>query len=417
MPSAADQTLPGSQTLRAERTPLGIVTARATIKGKPVIYTSLRSTYLHEIDSAMGFSDFNDPNRMRNARDFQRAAAKIGYTFNWLYVDDRDIAYFNSGNNPRRAAGVTGQLPIPSRYEWRGFDPERNVAAYTPFAQHPQVVNGQPFITSWNNKQARGFAGADTNVFSSVFRSDMLDLQIRSRLAGGRRMTLPELVDAMGEAATTDLRALRVLPLALQVIGTPSDPRLAEAVAELRAWVADGAHRRDLDSNGRYEHADAIKTLDAFWPRWMRAQFEPSLGEGLFAALVQAHELDNEPNNHGDHVGSAYQNGWYGYAHKDLRTVMGLKVKRRYSKRYCGGGKLARCRAALTEALAKALDDDPGRLYADPACSAAGKPGDQACHDAIVFRAVGGATQPMIPWQNRPTYQQAVEIPAHRPRG
>jgi acyl-homoserine lactone acylase PvdQ len=416
LPSLGDPTPPGSQTLRAERTKLGLVRARATIGGRPVLYTALRSTYRHEIDSALGFSAFNDPARMRDARDFQRAASRIGYTFNWLYADDRDIAYFNSGDNPQRAPGITGQLPAPAKYEWRGYDPERNVAAYTPFAEHPRAINGQPFITSWNTKQARGYAGADTNLFTSVFRSDMLDQEIRARIAGRRKITLAGLVEAMGEAATTDLRAERVLPLALRVLGAPRDPALAAAVAKLRAWVAAGAHRRDRDGDGRYEHADAVRILDAFWPRWMRAQFAPSLGEPLFDQLAAAHELDNAPNDHGQHRGSAYQTGWYGHASKDLRRVLGLKVRAPYSKRYCGGGRVARCRAALRGALARALEDDPGRLYADPVCAAAGRAGDQACFDAIRLRPIGGATQPLIGWQNRPTYQQAVEVQGHRPR-
>ena len=124
--------------------------------------------------------------------------------------------------------------------------------------------------------------------------------------------------------------------------------------------MASGAHRRDRDGNGRYEHAEAIRILDGFWPRWMRAQFEASLGAPLFEALRNAHEFDNAPNDHGSHVGSAYQTGWYGYAYKDLRRVLGLRVKQPYSKRYCGGGNLARCRSALLGALGEAIDADPG---------------------------------------------------------
>jgi acyl-homoserine lactone acylase PvdQ len=415
-PTLADSTRAGTQTLRAGRTKLGLVTGRATIKGVPVAYTRLRSTYMHEIDSARGFSDFNDPAKMRDARDFQRAAHKIGYTFNWLYVDDRDIAYFNSGHNPQRAKGVTGQLPTPAHLEWRGFDPDNNTAAYTSFGKHPRAINGQPYITSWNNKQARGYAGADTNLFSSVFRSQMLDQEIDARIAGPKKTDLPGLVEAMGEAATTDLRAEKVLPLALRVIGQPADPKLADAVAKLRAWVADGSHRRDRDGDGRYEHADAIRILDAFWPRWMRAQFEPSVGAELYEQLTSAHEVDNTPNGHGGHQGSAYQTGWYGYAYKDLRRVLRLKVRAPYSKRYCGGGRRARCAAVLRGALAEALDVDAATLYRDATCAQAGTPGDQVCFDKIAFRATGAITQPLIGWQNRPTYQLAVEVQGHRPR-
>jgi hypothetical protein len=244
----------------------------------------------------------------------------------------------------------------------------------------------------------------------------MLDSEIEPRIAGPKKIDLPGLVEAMGEAATTDLRAESVLALALDVIGAPADPALADAVAKLRAWVADGAHRRDRDGDGRYEHADAIRILDAFWPRWMHAQFEPSLGARLFEQLEAAHELDNAPNNHGNHMGSAYQTGWYGYAAKDLRRVLGRRVAQPYSKRYCGAGVRARCRAVLRSALADALGDSPAKLYADKTCTAAGRPGDQACFDAISFRATGGVTQPLIGWQNRPTYQQAIEVQGHRPR-
>ena len=51
-PSAGDSTPAGTQTLRALRTKMGLVIARGTIKGMPVAYTKLRSTYMHELDAA-----------------------------------------------------------------------------------------------------------------------------------------------------------------------------------------------------------------------------------------------------------------------------------------------------------------------------------------------------------------------------
>jgi acyl-homoserine lactone acylase PvdQ len=416
-PNLADQTAPGSETLRVQRTKLGIVIARGTARGEPVAYTQLRSTYFHEIDSARGFADFNEPAKMRNARDFQRAAAKIGYTFNWLYADDRDIAYFNSGANPRRQPGTTGQLPLAAADAWQGWNADTWTSKLTPDREHPQLVNGQDYLTSWNNKQARGYAGADSNVFSSVFRSDMLDQEIEARLAGERKMRLPQLVDAMEEAATTDLRAEAVLPLALQAIGTPSDPQLAGAVAQLRAWVADGAHRRDRDGDGVYEHADAIRILDAWWPLWMTGEFQPALGPTLFGQLVANVGFDNAPNNHGAHLGSAYQNGWYGYAKKDLMAVLGQQAKQPYAITYCGGGDRAACRAMLLDTLRQAVTTPNDAVYSgDAQCEKAGQPHDQKCYDKISFRPLGGATQPMIDWVNRPTYQQVVEVQGHRGR-
>jgi acyl-homoserine lactone acylase PvdQ len=414
VPNLADQTAPGSETLRVLRTKLGIVRARGTVKGRPVLFTSLRSTYFHEVDSARGFSDLNNPNKVKDAASFARAAGKIGYTFNWLYADDKDIAYYNSGNNPQRADGTTGQLPMSPANTWKGWNPDTNVADYTPPSEHPQVVD-QDYITSWNNKQAKGFAGADSNLFSSVFRSQLLDRQLDRRLKEGRKLDLPGLVDAMEEAGTTDLRGQEDLPLALKVIGRPSDPALRAAVRTLKAWVRSGTQRRDKDGDGVYDHADAVRIMDAWWPRWLQAEFQPTLGPTIFATLP--HGQDNSPNNHGDHLGSAYQEGWYGYAAKDLHTVLGQHVAEPYNRTFCGKGELAACRRALRQSLKAALAVPASQLYAgDATCQKAGKDGDQACYDAVSFRPLGGISQPLIPWINRPTYQQAVEIAGHRPR-
>ena len=115
-PTAGDSTPAGSETLRAERTKLGLVAARARVAGKPVILTKLRATYFHEVDSSAGFLEFNDPDKIRSAADFQRAANKIGYTFNWLYADSRQIAYYNSGANPVRAKGIDPDFPVSVSY-------------------------------------------------------------------------------------------------------------------------------------------------------------------------------------------------------------------------------------------------------------------------------------------------------------
>ncbi|MDX6669643.1 MAG: hypothetical protein QOI91_6 [Solirubrobacteraceae bacterium] len=410
-PSAADQTAAGTQTLRTLRTKLGLVRSRATIRGKPVAYVELRSTYFHEIDSAGGFSDFNNPDKMRNAGDFQRAAAKIGYTFNWLYIDNRDIAYFNSGNNPVRPPGVDPLLPTRAAFEWANFNPDDWTASYTAPATHPQIVN-QQYLTSWNNRQAPGYNSG----YYSVHRADPLDDGIRNGIAGSAKMTLPQLVDAMESAATIDLRAYKVLPYLLQVLGRQTDPALQDAINKLQTWRRHGSHRIDRNRDGTYEDADAIAILDAWWPRLLTAQFKPTMGAGLFDALHGHLAFDNEPNNHGDHLGSAYQDGWYGYASKDLRTLLRRRVRGRYERVFCGGGSRARCRRALSESLRAALQVDRAAMYRDDACASAGKPSDQWCFDTIRFRPLGGITQPLIHWQNRPTYQQVVEIQSHRPR-
>jgi acyl-homoserine lactone acylase PvdQ len=414
-----DDTPAGTQTLRAERTKLGLVVARATVGGRPVAFTRLRSTYHHEVDSAGGFYELNDPGRVRSPQDFQRAAARIGYTFNWFYVDHDEVAYMNSGANPLRARNVDPMLPTRAAFEWQGLNPDLNIASYTPPAAQPQALN-QSWMTSWNNAQAHGFMGGAAKSYASpVYRSSLLDDRVRRLVRGPRKATLTELVDAMTDAATVDLRADRVLPLALAVIGRPRDPTVAGAVAKLRAWRAEGSHRIDRDRNGRYEHSEAIAIMDAWWPRMLEAMFKPAMGAEAYDALAAYVAQDNHPNNHGGHLGSAWDDGWYGFAHKDLRAVLRRPVRGRYVRLFCGGGSRPRCRRALSESLRASLRVDRGAMYADEVCSRPRRRDGmdaQACYDSLFFRLVGGIGQPLLPWQNRPTYQQVVEIPGPAPR-
>jgi hypothetical protein len=272
-------------------------------------------------------------------------------------------------------------------------------------------VTDQRFLVNWNNKQARGYASAETNAYSSVYRSQMLSDRVREAIRGGRKLTLPGLIDIMEVAGTGDLRAHSVLPLALRIVGAPKDPRLRAAVEALRAWRRDGGLRKDADGDGVYEHSDAVALMDAWWPLWLKAQFEPVLGPTTMDKLEAALEIDNPPNNHGEHLGSSYQGSWYGFARKDLRTVLGRRVRGRYAREFCGRGRPARCRRALRRSLKAALDVPRSALYGgDEVCRAAGRDGDQWCYDAVRQRPVGGATQPLIHWINRPTYQQANEI-------
>ena len=432
-PNAADQTFPpGGETLRANRTKLGIEIARALIGGKPFVYVQLRSTYMHEADSALGFVDYNDPRKMDTPEEFQRAASKIGFTFNWFFTNEDSVAYFNSGNNPERPAGPDPNFPVRAcptnatsrcKYEWIGWDPDTTpgspnmfVSDYTPFGEHPQTID-QRYLTSWNNKQARAYRAADDNFsYQSIHRSEPLDDRIRPRIAGAGKMSLRDLTDAMEDAGTVDLRGDKVLPFALELLGSESDPQVASAIAKLRAWVEDGAHRRDKNHNGVYEHTEAIKIMDAWWPRWIEAQFKPALGADLYDKLVDMIGLDDEPNNSGEHRGSAYIAGWYGYAEKDLRSILGRNPPGEYSRQYCGGGSRSACETILRDSLKQAIAADRASTYDDPGGDCDDDPegfeDDQLCFDAIFHTAVGAVEVPPIHWINRPTFQQAVEVGA-----
>ncbi|WP_433261885.1 penicillin acylase family protein [Micromonospora vinacea] len=429
-PTLADSTPAGSYTLRALRTKYGLVSYRGLVNGQPTAFTKLRSTYRHEADSAIGFQAFNDPSAMGSAAAFQASAASVGYAFNWFYVNSTEAAYLNSGSNPVRPATADPNLPTRAEpaYEWAGWNPDTNDATYTPASTHPQSVN-QDYYVSWNNKQARDFGAADGNFsFGSVHRAQLLDGPVRAAIAQ-RKLGRADVVKIMADAAVTDLRGQQVLGDLLRVLdSTPvTDPALADAVGKLRAWEQAGARRVETSPGSKvYQHADAIRIFDAWWPLLASAQFRPGLGPDLYAALVDAIEVNEAPSggqNGGRdgaaswalqgqaHKGSSFQYGWWGYVDKDLRTVLGDPVAGGLGRAYCGNGNLGACRQALLDTLGEAAAVPATTVYpGDKSCGA----GDQWCADSIAQSGLGGITHPLIAWQNRPTYQQVVSFPARR---
>jgi acyl-homoserine lactone acylase PvdQ len=423
-PNLGDSTPAGSQTLTAYRTKIGLVEARGRVKGDPVAYVQDRSTYMHELDSAIGFMLFNEPAQMADPVAFEKAAYHIGYAFNWLYTDSKHIAYFNAGQLPVRAPHTNPLYPTMASHPWVGFNPANNTSKDLPIYEHPQVID-QNWITSWNNKEAPGYSGPDdlTN-FTSVWRSQLLDEGIKHDLAHGHKMTLAQLIQAMESAGTVDLRGSAVLPYLLRVLGKPSNPALAQAVSELSGWAANGSHIFSPTYRQDYEHAAAIQIMDAWWPLLVKAIYQPVVGSSAFSQLQQVDPTDQPPNEQvtspgggGEvHMGSAWDVGFYGTVQTDLEDVLGLHPRGALKLKYCGRGNLVACRTELEASLSQAVAESrtqvyPGYKEGSTTCAA----GDQWCWDAIVFRPFGAISQPFMQWVNRPTFQQAVEVQSHRP--
>ncbi|WP_435241441.1 penicillin acylase family protein [Streptomyces cucumeris] len=416
-PTVADSTAAGSYRLQVYRTKYGLVSHRATVGGKPVAFTSLRATYRHEADSIIGFQMLNDPGHVKDVKSFQTATQNINYTFNWFYADSRQTGYYNSGLNPSRAADIDSSLPVKAEpaYEWRDFDPSDNTAAYTPPSEHPQSVD-QDYYISWNNKLAEDYAASGFGN-GSVHRGNLLDDRVRALIKKGG-VTRAALTRAMAEAAVTDLRGEDVLPELLKVLRSQpiDDPKAVTAVQQLESWQGAGAQRKETSPGSHtYGHPDAVRIMDAWWPLLVESEFKPGLGDELYEALKGNVPIDEAPSaGHGptgSHAGSAFQNGWWSYVDKDLRKVLGEDVKGPLATSYCGGGEPGACRDALLTTLKQAAAKSATEVYpGDDSCKA----GDQWCADAIIHRAVGGITHDTIGWQNRPTYQQVVEFPAHR---
>ncbi|MFE5138785.1 penicillin acylase family protein [Streptomyces fagopyri] len=416
-PTTADGTAAGSYRMQVYRTKYGPVEYRATVGGKKVAYTTLRSSYMHEADSIIGFQMLNDPDYVKSPATFQSAVQHINYTFNWFYADSAHTAYYNSGDNPVRASGVDAEFPVWAQapYEWQNWDPATNTAAYTPASAHPNSTD-QDYYISWNNKQAKDYTTAPWGD-GSVHRGNLLEDRVKKLVAAGG-VTRSSLTRAMADAALADLRAEDVLPKLLQVVRSSpvTDTTAAAAVTKLSDWVTAGARRKETSAGSKtYGNADAIRILDAWWPLLVKAEFTPGLGTDLYTAFTANLPVDESPSAaHGPtgaHAGSSFQYGWWSYVDKDIRAVLGRPVQGGLAQKYCGGGSLSACRDILISTLKTASGLTAAQVYpGDDQCSA----GDQWCADSIVQRALGGIKHGRITWQNRPTYQQVVEYTSHR---
>ena len=116
--------------------------------------------------------------------------------------------------------------------------------------------------------------------------------------------------------------------------------------------------------------------------------------------------------------GCDFADGWYGYVQKDLRDVLaaghqGVKPSSAYSRLYCGAGSLSTCSAALQSSLKEALSVTPQQIYGHGACE---ENPQASCFDMNRFVSASGVSVPPFPFQNRPTFQQVIELKRKLPR-
>jgi len=379
----------------------GPLVARGTlVDDTPIAIATLRSTYRNELGSALGFRRINDPTYITDGyASFRQAlGGGVDYTFNWFYIDRKDIGYQHSCKCPQRAQGVDPYFPTlgDGSFDWQGFIP----LSAQPFELNPS----EGYLTSWNNKQAPQFGANDREYsYGPTYRSQLLDKRVEALIAAGNA-DRTDMIDAMEDAGTVDLRGQEVLPLLLQVLGATApgglDPRVQDMRDRLTAWVTTETHRRDFDDSGEYDDPQSPAIIDAWWTRLSHAMFDTVSGNAISALRIGLHDTPAA------HQGSAFNGGFYGHVQKDLRQVLGLPVQDPWSRTYCGNGNLAACRTALWEAMEDAAAD----LEAAFGSANVADWKRTRADDEVQHRAVGITAVPPIHWINRPTFQQVVQL-------
>ncbi|MCW2667175.1 MAG: Penicillin amidase [Frankiales bacterium] len=401
---------PGEVVLTTLRSVHGPVQGFATVGGRPVALTFSSGVYRQAIQSLVAFQRLAE-NRVTSPASFEAAMRLFTGNENWFYNDARSISWLQSGRFPKRARGVDLDVPTwgTGAYDWQGFSP--STFGYTPLpaSANPRATDPeQGYLLSWNNKAAPGWR-APPGVWSygASQRSSLLELPLRGRIAKGK-LDLAAVAKVNAGAGTRDLRGYDVLPQLLAVLGTPSaaDQPVVDA---LRAWQRSGAHRRSVSGGPAYDASAAVLAFDAWWPRVVSAVFEPVLGKDLLAQVARDEllPLTAAPTAQG------FFGGWQSHVKADLRRVLGQRVLGGQSRTYCAGGSLAGCRALLLSSLRAAVAS-VAAAQGTTDLTAWRKP--VLCPDApgtcdqILPTAAGAVATPPQPWQNRGTFQQAVEV-------
>jgi acyl-homoserine lactone acylase PvdQ len=369
----------------------GPVIGYASVDGRRVALTRKRSSYGRDTVDQILYRDLT-LNKVRNVQQFFRAANQTPQTFNSFYLDDRDIGVFTSGRVPIRPAGTDPALPIDGRgsFEWKGT---------MSFAQHPRGVNprnGQ--IVNWNNKLAHGFQSGDDNWALGAVQRNLL---LTGALGGGRE-TLASVTSAMNKAATQDVRVMTTLPVIAEVLdgGPAPSQREGQMLQLLKLWRQNGGSRLDRNLDGVIDDPGAA-IMDRAWPKLADAWGTPVLGPQVNELAGIYGRFDLPP-------GGQY-GGWHIYMNKDLRSILGKRVRGAFSTRYCGNGDLKACRDSLWAAIKAAGDELAAEQGPDPT-------GWHSNAERERIKFVPGLLPYTMRYTNRPSgIQQVITFTGHRP--
>jgi len=360
------------QALRFKKSVHGPVIGTATVGGRPYALARKRSTFGRDGLNLAALKDLTE-GKASTPQKFWKAANQFGFTFNWAYASRKATANFSSGLLPRRARGLDRRLPTlgTGRYEWRGFLGER---------EHPHDVSGPGgLLLNWNNQSAPRFMHGDDEPYGSVHRVELFD-------KFPSRVRLPDVVSVMNRAATEDVRS-PVWPVISRVLrgGAAPNARAQQVVDLLDSWVARDAPRLDADLDGFHDDPGPAIMDKAFRPL-AEAVMRPVFGNLLA-------DLDSVRGLTGHSAAS--------YIDKDLRTLLGRRVRGKFNLRYCGKGRVAACRASLWAAIDQSAVELAAELGPDPTkwLSAGGR---------TTF--VPGLLPNTMRDTNRPTFQQVLEF-------
>ncbi len=333
---------------------------------------------------------------MHDVQSFYDVFYNTTGSFNWFYIDDRDIAFFHSGDYPQRANGIHPELPSwgNGQYDWDGFLPQQ---------AHPQASNPERgYLASWNNRPAR-LVGR-RRPCPLWFRPPQRHPRCAPATASGGRQRHPGTHGGShGRCRHRGSARPGNHPHALALLEAPVTGDQDSAIRLMQDWVANGAMRRDRDGSGDYDEEAAVALMDAWYPLMIDILLQITDVEDVDGQNLSLMDRDNKPAA----GGSAYNFGYYSYVERVLEQALGTSANPYRELRCANSDDSNACRDALADSLNQAIEQLGGIASMDSWDV------DES-QDQIQHRAIGLSGVAPIHWQNRPTFQQVVEFTGHR---
>ncbi|MBN8869046.1 MAG: penicillin acylase family protein [Solirubrobacterales bacterium] len=380
----------------------GPVVGYATVKGKKVAISSKRSSRGKDVLDLL-FNRRLSNGSIKGPKSFYEAASKTPQTFNSFYIDNKHVALYTSGKLPIRNKYVDPGLLTKGtgQFEWKGFLSKKG---------HPHGMDPKSgMMVNWNNSVAHGFGSADDEWgrAGSVQRVNLLTRMLnRNKFKHGKKkgkLDMAQVASAMNAGATQDVRAIFTVPLLAKLLKGSKAPsaQAKQMLNQMVAWNKKNGSRLDRDGDGLID-APGAASLDAAWPKIADAFMKPVLG-----SEKNLDEL-NSLFSRFDQPPAGQYSGWYQYFDKDIRALLGKKVKSPFKVKYCGHGKKAACQKAIWKAIAAAGTDAAAQYGSE-------NPADW--HVDATAEQIKFAPLPLVTmrYTNRPSgIQQVISFNGHR---
>ena len=379
--------VPTTEEMTVYRTVHGPVRAFGTVKGEPVAIVQQRSFWMQELETIVAFATLNS-NQTSTPEDFFAALEQGTMSFNAVFANGEHIAYTHAGLYPIRPTGMDPFLPTWGTGEWEW---EGQMAP----ADLPRMIdppNG--WLVNWNNRPSTGWKDGDSSGWGATHRVGLLEEALGAR---AQNATLSDVVDAARIVATQDARGYYLAPMMTEMAAGMKG-NVGAARDAVISWADGGAHRLDQDDDGQQDFGPGVAVFDVWYEKLVRRIFKDELGKALKLSVLPISDDAARSN------GSSYYSDFSTY----LWHLLQSDDFHRFD--YCDNIDTRReesCRKIVRRSLKKA------------AAALSQQQGDSvsawtAPVEKIEFAVIGAKGVADIDWQNRGTWNHAVEVTGSR---